>query len=157
MDPATQPWQKHMWVGRSVRQDSLSLSLSHNNVQAGALPQLDGYYYPPVTGVEGGRVMVATHVSTRPTYSPLVSPAGSVGCRLTTCAVSIPTKGSNRQTSLVNVYYIAGSSKIAEIAWSRPWDGQLGGGWRFQRQTQTVGCYCYSFEWFALGRRSLWL
>ena len=72
---------------------------------------------PPTGRVEGDRAMVATYVSTRLTYSPLVSQAGSVGCRLTTCAVSIPTKGSNRQTSLVNVYYPAGSSKIAEVAW----------------------------------------
>ena len=69
------------------------------NVQPRELPQLDGYYYPPVTGIEGGRVMVATHVSTQLTYSPLVSPASSVGCRLTTCAVSIRTKRSDRQTS----------------------------------------------------------
>ena len=64
------------------------LMLQSLNVQARALPQLDGYFYPPVTGVEGDRVMVATYVSTRLTYSPLVSPAGSVGCRLTTCAVA---------------------------------------------------------------------
>ena len=92
------------------------LMLQSLKMQARALPQLDGYYYPSVTGVEGGRVMVATYVSTRLTYNPLVSPAGSVGCRLTTCAVSIPTKGSDRQTSLVNIYYPAGSSKIAEVA-----------------------------------------
>ena len=40
------------------------LMLQSLNVQARVFPQLDGYYYPPVTGVEGGRVMVATHVST---------------------------------------------------------------------------------------------
>ena len=79
------------------------LMLQSMNVQARALPQLNGYDYPPVTGVEGGRVMVSTYVSTQLIYSPLVSPAGSVGCRLTTCAASIPTKGSKRQTSLVNV------------------------------------------------------
>ena len=70
-----------------------------------------------MTGVEGGRVIVAAYVSTRLTYSPLVSPAGSVCCRLTTCAVSIPTKGSNRQTILVKVYYPAGSSDIDGAAW----------------------------------------
>ena len=102
------------------------LMLQSLNVQARALPQLDGYYYPPVTGVEGDRVMVATYVSTRLTYSPVVSPAGSVGCRLTTCAVSIPTKGSNRQTSLVNVYYPAGSSKIAEVAWLKNLNPETG-------------------------------
>ena len=102
------------------------LMLQSLNVQARALPQLDGYYYPLVTGVEGGRVMVATYVSTRLTYSPFVSPAGSVGCRLTTCAVSIPTKGSNRQTSLVNVYYPAGSSKIAEVAWLKNLNPETG-------------------------------
>ena len=60
---------------------------------------------------------MVTYASTRLTYSPLLSPAGSVGCRLTTCAVSIPTKGSNSQTSLINVYYPAGSSKIDEVDW----------------------------------------
>ena len=102
------------------------LMLQSLNVQARALPQLDGYYYLPVTGVEGGQVMVATYVSTRLTYSPLVSPAGSAGCRLTTCAVSIPTKGSNRQTSLVNVYYPAGSGKIAEVAWLKNLNPETG-------------------------------
>ena len=102
------------------------LMLQSLNVQSRALPQLDGYYYPPVTGVEGDRVMVATYVSTRLTYSPVVSPAGSVGCRLATCAVSIPTKGSNRQTSLVNVYYPAGSSKIAEVAWLKNLNPETG-------------------------------
>ena len=66
------------------------------------------------------------YVSSRLTYSPIVSPAGSVGCRLTTCAVSIPTKGSNRQTSLVNVYYSAGSSKIAEVAWLKNLNPETG-------------------------------
>ena len=70
--------------------------------------------------------MVAIYVSTRLTYSPFVSPAGSVGCRLTTCAVSISTKGSNRQTSLVNVYYPAGSSKIAEVAWLKNLNPETG-------------------------------
>ena len=102
------------------------LTLQSLNVQARALPQLDGYYYPPVTGVEGGRVMVAMYVSTRLTYSPLVSPAGSVGCRLTTCAVSIPTKGNNRQASVVNVYYPAGNSKIAEVAWFKNLNPEMG-------------------------------
>ena len=96
------------------------------NVQARALTQLDGNYYPPVTGVEDGRVVVVTYVSTRLTYSPLVSPAGSVGCRLITWAVSIPTKGSNRQTSLVNVYYPAGSSKIAEVVWLKNLNPETG-------------------------------
>ena len=36
--------------------------------------------------------MVATYACTRLTYSPLVSPAGSVGCRLTTCVVSRPIR-----------------------------------------------------------------
>ena len=101
------------------------LMLQSLNVQARALPQLDGYYYPPVTGVEGGRVMVATYVGTRLTYSPLVSPAGLVGCRLTTCAVSIPTKGTKRQASLVNVYY-TGSSKITEVAWLKNLNPETG-------------------------------
>ena len=68
-------------------------------------------------GTEGGRVMVATYVSTRLTYSPFDSPAGSVSCRLTTCAIRIPVKGSSRQTTLVNVYYSGGSKKIDEVAW----------------------------------------
>ena len=87
------------------------------NVQAWALPQLDGYYYPPVMGTEGGRVMVATYVSTRLTYSPFDLPAGSVTCRLTTCAIRIPVKGSSRQTTLVNVYYPGGGKKVDEVAW----------------------------------------
>ena len=87
------------------------------NVQARALPQLDGYYYPPVMGTEGGRVMVATYVSTRLTYSPLDSPAGSVCYRLTTCAIRVPVKGSSRQSTLVNVCYSGGSKKIDEVAW----------------------------------------
>ena len=111
------------------------LMLQSLNVQARALNQLDGYYYLPVT-----RSKVAE------LWCQLMSAAGWF--RLTTCAVSIPTKGSNRQTSLVNVYYPAGSSKINEVTWLKhqPWDGQLGGGWKFQHQSQTVGCYCYSFE-----------
>ena len=93
------------------------LMLQSLNVQARALPQLDGYYYPPVMGTEGGKVMVATYVSTRLTYSPSDSPAGSVNCRLTTCAIRIPVKGSSRQTTLVNVYYPGGSKKTDEVAW----------------------------------------
>ena len=87
------------------------------NFQAKALPQLGGYYYPPVMGTEGGRVAVATYVSTRLTYSPFDSPAGSVSCRLTTCAIRIPVKGNSRQTTLANVYYPGGSKKIDEVAW----------------------------------------
>ena len=41
----------------------------------------------------------------------------SVSCRLTTCAIRIPVKGSSRQTTLVNVYYPGGSKKIDEVAW----------------------------------------
>ena len=67
-------------------------------------------------GTEGGRVMVATYVSTRLTYSPFDSPAGSVTCRLTTCAIRVPVKGSSRETTLVNVYYPGGSKKIDEVA-----------------------------------------
>ena len=75
------------------------LMLQSLNVQARALKKLDEYYCPPVMGTEGGRVMVATCVSTRLTYSPVDSPAGSVSCRLTTCAVRVPVKGSRRQDS----------------------------------------------------------
>ena len=84
---------------------------------ARALPQLNGYYYPPVMGTEGGRVMVATYVSTRLAYSPFDSPVGSISCRLTTFAVRVPVKGSSMQTTLVNVYYPGGSKKIDEVAW----------------------------------------
>ena len=69
--------------------------------------------------------MVATYVSTRLTYSPLVSPAGSVGCRLTTCTVSIPTKGSNRQTPGQRLLP-AGSSKITEVAWLKHLNPETG-------------------------------
>ena len=84
------------------------LMLQSLNVHTRALPQLDRYYYLPVMGTEDGRVMVATYVSTRLTYSPFDSPAGSVNCRLTTCAIRIPVKGNSRQTTLVNVYYPGG-------------------------------------------------
>ena len=93
------------------------LMLQSLNVQSRSLPRLDGYYYPPVTGTEDGRVMVATYVSTRLTYSLLDLPVKPVDCRLSTCAIRIPTKGRQRQTALVNVYYPSGSSKTEEVAW----------------------------------------
>lgn len=88
------------------------------NVGAKSLPHLDGYYYPPEVGLENGRVMVATYVSTRLTYFPQASPATTEDCRLTTCAVSIPSQGGRRYgVNLVNVYYPSGSKSEAQVTW----------------------------------------
>lgn len=41
------------------------LMLQSLNISPKTLPQLDGYYYPPIYKTENGRVMVATYVSTK--------------------------------------------------------------------------------------------
>ncbi|KAL8580021.1 hypothetical protein ACOMHN_061342 [Nucella lapillus] len=60
--------------------------------------------------------MVATYVSSRLSYSNVQIPTDQVGCRLTTCAVSIPTH-RGKQTNLVNVYYPNGSNSEADVEW----------------------------------------
>ncbi|KAL8575534.1 hypothetical protein ACOMHN_059599 [Nucella lapillus] len=60
--------------------------------------------------------MVATYVSSRLSYSDVQIPTDQVGCRLTTCAVSIPTHRGKR-TNLVNVYYPNGSNSEADVEW----------------------------------------
>ncbi|KAL8594381.1 hypothetical protein ACOMHN_032968 [Nucella lapillus] len=85
------------------------------NISKNRLPTLDGYY-APVVGLEGDRVMVATYVSSRLSYSDVQIPTDQVRCRLTTCAVSIPTH-RGKQTNLVNVYYPNGSNSEADVEW----------------------------------------
>ena len=94
------------------------LMLQSLNVDPKSLPLLEGYYYPPEVGIEDGRTMVATYVSSTLKYTPLTVPKDPVACRLTTCGVAIATKG-NGQTNLVNVYYPAGSSQESEVTWLR--------------------------------------
>ncbi|KAL8625927.1 hypothetical protein ACOMHN_012519 [Nucella lapillus] len=60
--------------------------------------------------------MVATYVSSSLSYSDVQIPTDQVGCRLTTCAVSIPTH-RGKQTNLVNVYYPNGSNSEADVEW----------------------------------------
>ena len=103
---------------RNRRQDVLMLQSL--NVGMKSLPHLDGYFYPPEVGLENGRVMVATYISTRLKYFPQESPVPTVDCRLATCAVSIPSQGGRRYgVNLVNVYYPNGSKSEAEVTWLR--------------------------------------
>eukprot|EP00745_Piridium_sociabile_P032507 TRINITY_DN548_c0_g1_i12.p1 TRINITY_DN548_c0_g1~~TRINITY_DN548_c0_g1_i12.p1 ORF type:complete len:1198 (+),score=205.51 TRINITY_DN548_c0_g1_i12:1881-5474(+) len=97
------------------------LMLQSLNLGPKSIPHLDGYYYPPVMGTENDRVMVATYISTRLTYTDLKTPTGLEECRLSTCGVSIPTKG-NRQTNLVNVYYPRGIKNQTEVDWLKNLD-----------------------------------
>ena len=93
------------------------------NVGPKSLPHLDGYYYPPVVGLEDGRVMVATYVSTTLTYFPQESPVPTGDHRLTTCAITIPSQGGRRHgVNLINVYYPNGSKTEAQVTWLRQLD-----------------------------------
>lgn len=94
------------------------LMLQSLNISPKALPQLDGFYYPPVYSAEKERVMVATYVSTKLHYTktnpPVVS--GSSGCRISCCSVRIATR-DRKPIELVNVYYPEGSCQEQHVEW----------------------------------------
>ena len=96
------------------------LMLQSLNVGVKSLPHLPGFYYPPVVATEKGRVMVATYVSTRLTYSNSDSvlnanPAG--GSRLFISSVALPMAGGLGDVGLVNVYYPDGITEGADVTW----------------------------------------
>ena len=99
------------------------LMLQSPSAKANGLPRIPGFYYPPEMGTEHEkeRVMVATYVSMRLTYSPVRTPEASVDSRLITCSVAIPTRG-NKRITLVNVYYPAGVRTEKDADWLKQLD-----------------------------------
>ena len=94
------------------------MMLQSLNVTPNKMPNLPGYYFPPIVGTEKGKVMVAIYVSVLLTFSVLQRPVDSVDCRLTVCGVTLPLKGSiHKEINILNVYYPNGSSKDEHVRW----------------------------------------